>query len=104
MVSMVVLQAFAWECSRNYVNIGKSVSDIRDTKRVISLGIVNGEERFFEFKHGLPLSMKWMALKVWGFLAIDSLDTTSDFIWRPYACHADRFFSPSPFLCARPDF
>ena len=45
--------------------------------------------------------MKWMALKVWG--AIDSLDTTSNFIWRPYAYHADEFFSPSPFPYARPD-
>ena len=70
---------------------------------MISLGIIDGEERFFGFEHGLPLLMKWMALKVWGLLAIDSLDTMSDFIWRPYTCHADRFFSPSPFLCARPD-
>ena len=69
-VSIVMSQAFAWEHSRNYVDIGKSVSDIRDTKRVISLGIVNGEERFFGFEHGLPLLMKWMALKVWGLLTI----------------------------------
>nr|POE83761.1 hypothetical protein CFP56_06082 [Quercus suber] len=102
-VSIVMLQAFAWERSRNYINFGKSVSDIRDTKRVILLGIVDGEERFFRLDHGLPLLMKWMALKVWGLLAIDSLDTASDFIWRPYAYHADRFFSPSPFPCARPD-
>ena len=79
-VSIVMLQAFAWEHSRNYVNIGKSVSDIHDTKRVISLGIVDGEDRFFRFKHGLPLLMKWMALKVWGLLAIDSLDIAYDFI------------------------
>ena len=43
----MMLQAFAWENSRNYVNVGKSVNDIRDTKRVILLGIVDGEERFF---------------------------------------------------------
>jgi len=102
-VSIVKLQAFAWERSRNYVNVGKSVSDIHDTKRVILLGIVDGEERFFGFEHGLPLLMKWMALEVWGLSAIDSLDTVSDFIWRPYAYHADGFFSPSPFPCARPD-
>ena len=47
--------------------------------------------------------MKWMALKVWGLPAIGSLDTASDFIWRPYDYHADGFFSPSPFPCARPD-
>ena len=53
-----MLQAFAWKHSRNYVNVGKSVSDIHDTKRVISLGIVDGEERFFWFDYGLPLLMK----------------------------------------------
>ena len=79
-VSIVMLQAFAWGHSKKYVNVGKSVSDIRDTKRVISLGIVDGEERFFRFEHGLPLLMRWMALKVWGLLAIDSLDTAFDFI------------------------
>ena len=102
-VSIVMLQAFSWEHSRNYVNIGKSVSDIHDTKRVISLGIVNGEERFFGFEHGLTLLMKWMALKVWGLPTLDSLDTASDFIWRPYAYHANGFFSPSPFPYAKPD-
>ena len=70
---------------------------------MISLGIVDGEERFFGFEHDLPLLMKWMSLKVWGLPAIDSLDTTSDFIWRPYAYHADGFFSPSPFPYTRPD-
>ena len=70
---------------------------------MISLGIVDGEERFFGFEHGLPLLMKWMALKVWGLSTIDLLDTTSDFIWRPYAYHADGFFSPSPFPCTRPN-
>ena len=61
-VSIVMLQAFAWEHSRNYLKVGKSVSDIRDTKRVI--GVLDGEERFFGFEHGLPLLMKWMALRV----------------------------------------
>ena len=65
-----MLQAFAWKHLRNYVNVGNSVSDIHDTKRVISLGIVDGEERFFCFEYGLPLLMKWMALKVWGLLTI----------------------------------
>ena len=98
-----MLQAFAWEHSRNYVNIGKSVSDICDTKRVILLGIVDGVERFFRFEYGLPLLKKWMALKVWGLPTIDSLDTASDFIWKPYAYHANGFFSPSPFSYARPN-
>nr|POF05166.1 hypothetical protein CFP56_05766 [Quercus suber] len=62
-VNIVMLQAFAWECSRSYLNVGKSVSDIRDTKRVISIGILDGEDRFFGFEHGFPLLMKWMALK-----------------------------------------
>ena len=57
----------------------------------------------FGFEHGLPLLMKLMALKVWGLLVIGSLDTASVFIWRPYAYHVDGFFSPSLFLCARPD-
>ena len=70
---------------------------------MISLGIVDSEEKFFGFEHGLPLLMKWMALKVWGLPTIDSLDITFDFIWRPYAYHADGFFSPSPFPCTRPD-
>ena len=100
-LSIVMLQAFAWERSGNCLKVGKSVSDIRGTKRVIWIGVLDGEERFFKFEYGLPLLMKWMALKVGGFLAIDSLDTTSDFIWRPYAYHADGFFSPSPFPYAR---
>ena len=70
---------------------------------MISIGILDGEERFFGFEHGLPLLMKWMALKVWGLSTIDSLDTASNFIWRPYAYHADGFFSPYPFPYARPD-
>ena len=39
----MMLQAFAWERSRNYLKVGKSVSDIRDTKRVILIGILDGE-------------------------------------------------------------
>ena len=35
--------------------------------------------------------------------SICSLDTASDFIWRPYAYHAKGFFSPLPFPCARPN-
>ena len=63
-VSIVMLQAFVWERSRRYLNVGKSVSEIHDTKRVISIGIIDGKERFLGFEHGLPLLMKWMALKV----------------------------------------
>ena len=44
-----------------------------------------------------------MALKVWGLPTIDLLDTASDFIWRPFTYHADRFFSLSPFPYARPN-
>ena len=44
-----------------------------------------------------------MALKVWALLAIDSLDIASNLIWRPYSYHANGFFSPSPFLYARPN-
>ena len=84
-VNMVMLQAFAWEHSRSYLNVGKSESDICDPKRVILIGNFDGEDRFFGFEHGLPLLMKWMALKVWGLPVIGSLDTASDFIWRPYA-------------------
>ena len=47
---------------------------------MISIGILDGEERFFEFKRGLPLLIKWMALKVWGLPVIGSLDTAFDFI------------------------
>ena len=67
------------------------------------IGNPDGEDRFLGFKHGLPLLMKWMALKVWGLPMIGSLDTASDFIWRAYAYHANSFFSPSPFPCARLD-
>ena len=70
---------------------------------MISIGILDGEERFFGFEHGLPLLMEWLALKVWGVPTIGSLDIASDFIWMPYTYHADGFFSPSPFLCARLD-
>ena len=48
---------------------------------MISIGILDGEERFFGFEHGLPLLMEWLALKVWGVPTIGSLDTVSDFIW-----------------------
>ena len=75
-----MLQVFVWEHSKRYLNVGKSVSEIRDTKRVISIGIIDGEERFLGFEHGLPLLMKWMALKIWGLPSICSLDTASDFI------------------------
>ena len=102
-VNILILQASAWECSRSYLNAGKSVSDIHETKRVILIGNLDGEDRFFGFEHGLPLLMKWMALKVWDLSVIGSLDTASDFIWRPYAYHANGFFSPSPFPCARLD-
>ena len=63
-----------------YLNVEKSVSEIRDTKRVISIGIIDGEERFLGFEHGLPLLMKWMALKVWGLPSICLLDIASNFI------------------------
>ena len=43
----MILQAFVWECSRSYLNVGKSVSDIRETKRVILIGNPNGEDRIF---------------------------------------------------------
>ena len=102
-VSIVMLQAFAWERLGNYLKVGKSISDIHDIKKVISIGVVDSEERFFRFKHGIPLLMKWMALKVWALLAIDSLDIASNLIWRPYAYHANGFFPPSPFLYARPN-
>ena len=38
-VSIVMLQAFAWERSGNCLKVGKSVSDIRGTKRVIWTGV-----------------------------------------------------------------
>ena len=47
---------------------------------MILIGILDGEERFFGFEHGLPLLMEWLALKVWGVPTIGSLDTVSDFI------------------------
>ena len=56
-VSIVMLQAFAWESLRNYLKVGKSVSDIHDTKKVISIRVVDSEERFFRFEHGIPLLM-----------------------------------------------
>ena len=102
-VSIVMLQVFVWEHSRRYLNVGKRVSEIRDTKRVILIGIIDGEERFLGFEYGLPLLMKWMALKVRGLPLICSLDIASDFIWKPYTNHAKGFFPPSPFPCAGSD-
>ena len=46
-VNIVILQGFAWERSRSYLNVGKSGSDIHDTKRVILIGNLNGEDRFW---------------------------------------------------------
>ena len=40
---------------------------------MILIGNPDGEDRFLGFKHGLPLLMKWMALKVWGLPMIGSL-------------------------------
>lgn len=59
---------------------------------MILIEIFDGEERFLGFEHGLPLLIKWLALKVWGLPSICSLDTAYDFIWRPYAYHAEGFF------------
>ena len=59
-----MLQVFVWEHSKRYLNVGKSVSEICVSKRVISIGIIDGEERFLGSEHGLPLLMKWMALNV----------------------------------------
>nr|POE53773.1 hypothetical protein CFP56_76938 [Quercus suber] len=101
-VNIVMLQAFAWERSRSYINIGKSIGEICRTKRVILIDNPDGEDWFFGFKHGLPLLMKWMTLKVRSLPVISSLDTISDFIWMPYAYIADGFFCSSPFPCTRP--
>ncbi|XP_065619786.1 uncharacterized protein LOC136063385 [Quercus suber] len=101
-VNIVMLQAFAWERSRSYINIGKSIGEICRTKRVILIDNPDGEDWFFGFKHSLPLLMKWMTLKVRSFPVISSLDTISDFIWMPYAYIADGFFCSSPFPCTRP--
>lgn len=99
----MMLQAFTWECSRSYLSVGKSISEICKTKRVTLTGNPDGEDRFLGFEHGLPSLMKWMALKVWSLPAIGSLDTAADLIWMPYAYNDNGFFSPSPFPCARPD-
>ena len=96
------LQAFAWERSRSYINRGKSIGEIRRTKRMILIDNPHGEDRFFGFKHNLPLLMKWMALKVRDLPVIGSLDTVFDFIWMPYAYIAAGFFCSSPFPCTRP--
>ena len=43
----MILQAFAWERSRSYLNVGRSVCDIRETKRVILIRNPDGEDNFF---------------------------------------------------------
>nr|POF22431.1 hypothetical protein CFP56_74740 [Quercus suber] len=66
-VNVVLLQTFIWEHSKDYVNVGKDVGDVKMANWVVQAAGPNGELQFLGFEDGLPLLMKWMGLKNLGF-------------------------------------
>ncbi|KAK7855529.1 hypothetical protein CFP56_027326 [Quercus suber] len=65
-VNVVLLQTFIWEHSKDYINVGKDVGDVKMANWVVRAVGPNGELQFLSFEDGLPLLMKWMGLKVKG--------------------------------------
>ena len=101
-VNVVLLQTFMWEHSKDYVDIGKDVGDVKMANWVVRAARPNGELQFLGFENGLPLLMKWMGLKFWNLPSITLLDDGAHFAWKPYSYVAARFCCPSLFPNARP--
>ena len=100
-INVVLLQTFIWEHSKNYIDVGKDVGDVKATNWVVGAVGPNGELQFLGFEDGLPLLMKWMGLKVWNLPSITLLDGRAHFAWKPYSYVAVGFCCPNPFPNAR---
>nr|POF03763.1 hypothetical protein CFP56_06680 [Quercus suber] len=82
-MKVLLLQTFIWEHLKDYIDVGKDVSDVKATNWVVRAAGPNGEFQFLGFGDDLPLLMKWMGLK-------------------PYSYVAAGFRYPNPFPSARP--
>ena len=101
-INVVLLQTFIWEHSKDYVDVGKDVGNVKATNWVVRATGLNGKLQFLGFENGLPLLMKWMGLKVWNLPSITLLNDGAYFAWKPYSYVAARFCCPNPFPNARP--
>ena len=90
-INVVLLQTFMWEHLKDYVDVGKDISDVKASNWVIGPTGPDGELQFLGFKNGLPLLMKWMGLKVWNLPSITLLDDGCHFAWKPYSYVAAGF-------------
>ena len=90
-INVVLLQTFMWEHSKDYVDVGKDVGDVKASNWVIGPIGPDGELQFLGFKDGLPLLMKWKGLKVWNLPSITLLDDGGHFAWKPYSYVAAGF-------------
>nr|POE96266.1 hypothetical protein CFP56_54051 [Quercus suber] len=101
-VNVVLFQTFIWEHSKDYIDVGKDVGNVKMANWVVQATGPNGELQFLGFEDGLPLLMKWMGSKVWILPLITLLDDGAHFAWKPYSYVAARFCCPNPFPSARP--
>ena len=95
------MQTFIWEHSKDSVDVGKDVGDVKATNWVVRAAGLNGKLQFLGFENGLPLLMKWMGLKVWNLPSITLLNDGAHFAWKPYSYVAAGFCCPNPFPNAR---
>ena len=80
-----------WEHSKDYVDIGKDIGDVKMANWVIRATGPNGELQFLGFEDGLPFLIKWMGLKVCNLPSITLLDDRAHFAWKPYSYVAAEF-------------
>ena len=80
-----------WEHSKDYVDIGKDIGDVKMANWVIRATRPNGELQFLGFEDGLPFLIKWMGLKVCNLPSITLLDDRAHFAWKPYSYVAAEF-------------
>ena len=101
-INAVLLQNFIWEHSKDYINVGKDVGDMKATNWVVEAAGPNDELQFLGFEDRLPLLMKWMGFKVWNLPSITLLDDGTHLTWKPYSYVAAGFHYPNPFPNAKP--
>ena len=101
-INVVFLQTFIREHSKDYIDVGKDVGDVKATNWVVRAAGLNGVLQFLGFEDGLPLLMKWMGLKVWNLPLITLLDDETHFAWKPYSYVVTGFRYLNPFPNARP--
>nr|POE49388.1 hypothetical protein CFP56_67316 [Quercus suber] len=92
------------EHSKDYIDVGKDVGDVKIANWVVQATGPNGELQFLGFEDGFPLLMKWMGLKVWNLPLITLLDDGAHFAWKPYSYVVAGFCFLNPFPNARPGF